>query len=147
MPFPWALLLPLESRAQHCPFTPFECCSHHETSPQLLCSGLNESKDISHSSCIFPFRLFSILIAFHKHSLIVLSPYIVVPKSACSAQCEATVPAESRVEQSFLLPTGGARPDAPQSVVGHFGSQGTLPSQTQLAVNQNTQIPFCKAAF
>ena len=57
------------------------------------------------------------------------------------------MPAESRVEQSFLLPTGGARPDAPQSVVGHFGSQGTLPSQTQLAVNQNTQIPFCKAAF
>lgn len=70
-----------------------------------------------------------------------------MPKSACSAQHEATASAESGMEQSFLLPTGSARPDAPQGVVGCFGSQDTLLSQTQLAVNQNTQIPFCKAAF
>lgn len=40
-----------------------------------------------------------------------------------------------------------AGPDAPQGTVGPFGCQGTLLTPVQIAINQNTQIPFQGAAL
>jgi len=37
--------------------------------------------------------------------------------------------------------------DAPQDAVCALGCQGTLLTHTEPAVNQNPQIPFCRAAF
>ena len=45
-------------------------------------------------------------------------------------------------------PSGGsAALDASQSTVGPFGCQGTLLTQIQLAISQNTQIPFFRTAL
>lgn len=38
-------------------------------------------------------------------------------------------------------------PGAAQDMVGHLGCQGTLQADTQLAVDQNTQIPFYGATL
>ena len=38
-----------ESRAQRCPLLPVRNCSHHEASPQLLCSGPNAPRGLRHS--------------------------------------------------------------------------------------------------
>ena len=38
-------------------------------------------------------------------------------------------------------------PDAPHGTVGPFGCQGTLMTPVQIAINQNTQIPFQGAAL
>lgn len=46
--------------------------------------------------------------------------------------------------QSHLA--GSAGPDAPQSMVSHFGFQGTLQAHIQFAFRQNLQIPFHRAA-
>ena len=53
-----------ESRAQRYPSAPFmRSCGHRNASPQLLCSGLNRARDLSHFSYTFPSRQFTIFVA------------------------------------------------------------------------------------
>jgi len=44
-------------------------------------------------------------------------------------------------------PTGSAVLGAAQGTAGALGCQGTLLTRTQLAINPNPQISFCKAAL
>ena len=52
-----------DSRAQCFPSAPCGSCSHHGSSPQLLCSGLDKPRDLSRSSYTLPSRLFTTFVA------------------------------------------------------------------------------------
>lgn len=72
--------------------------------------------------------------------------YAVAPKVAPSAGGEVTQHREEE-DKLFLHSTGSAGPDTPQCMVGPSSCQGTLPTQIQVATNQNVQVPFCWTAL
>ena len=63
MPFPRALSLSHRAELSAAPPLPVRSCSHHEASPQLLCSALSQPRDLSHSSYILPSGLYTSFIA------------------------------------------------------------------------------------
>lgn len=62
MPFSQALPLPHGAELSTAPPLPARSCSCHEGSALLLCSGMNKPRDLSHSTCILPSRLFTIFV-------------------------------------------------------------------------------------
>jgi len=52
MPFPRALSLSHTAELSAAPPLPVRSCSLHEASPQLLCSGLSQQRDLRSPSCI-----------------------------------------------------------------------------------------------
>lgn len=54
MPFPWALSLSQRAELSAAPPLPSRRFNCHEASPQLLCSGLNQPRNLSHSSHTLP---------------------------------------------------------------------------------------------
>ena len=98
MPFPQALSLSQRAELSAASLLPVRSCSCHEASPQLLCSGLNRARDLSHSSYLLPSKQFTIIIAL----LWVLSNSFISflycgTHPACSAGGEA---AQRRAEQT-----------------------------------------------
>ena len=138
-PFPWPPAAPplaqlravpsgpvtaTKSRAQRCPTLPVRSCSHHEASPQLLCSSLRAPKDCSGSPYIldlsqplyFTFGCCLILWHLDQHPVLELRP--------CSAKQGRTIPSLTWV--AFL---GIMHPRV------QFGCQGTPLTNVQLTIN------------
>ena len=62
MLFPQALSLSHRAELSASSPLPGRSCSHHEASPQLLCSGLNQARDLSPSPYTFLSRPFPIML-------------------------------------------------------------------------------------
>ena len=74
MPFPRALSLLQGTELSAAPLLPVRSCSRHQASPQLLCSVLNNPRDLNHPSYIFPSIPCPILVPSFGYSHIVFSP-------------------------------------------------------------------------
>jgi len=72
--------------------------------------------------------------------------YIILPKTAHSSPNEAT---QHRPRQDNPTPhlAGSAGSEAPQDTVGPTGCQGTMLTQIQLSISQNTRILFHEATL
>ena len=69
-----------------------------------------------------------------------------VPKATHGTQGEAAS-AQRRVGQWSPSTSCNAVLDASQEIVGPFGFQGALLARVPLAVDQNPQVPLCRAAL
>jgi len=125
------------SSAQRCPTLPVRSCSHHEASPQLLCSVLNQPRALSCSPYTIPSVLSTIFVALFWTLSDSFIPFCnVVHIAAHSAQDEAT-PHRAVWDNRFLQSSSDAMLDALQIMVGLPGCLYTLLTHAQLAVNMH----------
>lgn len=88
----------------------------------------------------------TLVISFGGSLIVLCLPYAVVLQTAPSIQGEA-VPGRAAQDNPFPPAASSAVPDAPQGTAGPLGCYGTLMARIQLPVDQNLQIPFCRAAL
>ena len=136
--FPWHSSMQFP-RPCHChqraelstaPPLPVRNCSHHEASPQLLCSGLSKPRDLSHSSYISPCKSFGCY-------LIVLCPSYIVGAPNCTQCRRWGCITQSRTTSPLTWWQRGA-----PGYSWSFGLSGHTPDKHSLAVNRNPKVPF-----
>ena len=139
MPFPQALLLSQRAELSAALRSP---CSHHEASPQLLCSSRGTPRDLSCSSYILPSRPFTTFVAL-LCTLIMLCPSDIVAHKLLEMRPHSSEQSRTTPSLTRLAVWAWCTPEYSWL----FWLHSTLRDHIQLDINQNLQIPFCRAAL